>query len=129
SALRFFHRLVPGRVAPLWGAVGYGVLPVVAGAVAQRRPATVAGALVLPWVATSARGIWAIDDDRRWRSVWRTALGAAVLTAFVPVAWLLGLLIALGAIVVGANRDPEHWRQLRWWTAPLTVVGAVPFLL
>jgi hypothetical protein len=31
--------------------------------------------------------------------------------------------------VVGANRDPEHWRQLRWWTAPLTVVVAVPFLL
>jgi len=129
SALRFFHRLVPGRVAPLWGAVAYGLLPVMTGAVSQGRLGTVAGALVLPWVATSARGIWAIDDDRRWRSVWRTALGAAVLTAFVPVAWLLGLLIALGAIVVGANRDPEHWRELRWWTAPMTVVVAVPFLL
>ena len=129
SALRFFHRLVPGRVAPLWGAVAYGLLPVITGAVAQGRLGTVAGALVLPWVATSALGIWSTDDDRRWRSVWRTALGAAVLTAFVPVAWLLGLLVALGAILVGANRDPAHWRQVRWWAAPFAVVLAVPFLL
>ncbi len=129
SALRFFHRLVPGRVAPLWGAVAYGLLPVVTGAVGQGRLGTVVGALLLPWVATSAVGIWAVDDDRRWRSVWRTALGAALLTAFVPVAWLLGLLIALGAILVGALRDPGHWRRLRWWTAPFAVVVAVPFLL
>ena len=129
SALRFFRRLVPGRVAPLWGAVAYGLLPVMTGAVAQGRLGTVAGAIVLPWVATSALGLWATDDDRRWRSVWRTALGAGVLTAFVPVAWLLGLLVALGAIVVGTIRDPGHWRRLRWWTAPIVVVVAVPFLL
>ncbi len=56
SALRFFRRLVPGRVAPLWGAVVYGLLPVMTGAVAQGRLGTVAGAIVLPWVATSALG-------------------------------------------------------------------------
>ena len=63
SALRFFHRLVPGRVAPLWGAVAYGLLPVMTGAVAQGRLGTVAGALVLPWVATSALGD--LGDRRR----------------------------------------------------------------
>ena len=96
---------------------------------AQGRLGTVAGTILLPWVATSALGIWSHDDDRRWRSVWRTALGGALLTAFVPAAWLLGLLVALGAIVVGANRDPARWRTLNWWTAPLAVVVAIPLLL
>jgi GT2 family glycosyltransferase len=129
SALRFFRRVVPGRVAPFWGAVTYALLPVVSGAVGQGRLGTVAGALILPWVATSALGIRMANRDQRWRAVWRTALGLALLTAFVPTAWILALLLALVVVGNGLLRDRTHWRRKDHWAGPVAILVSVPVLL
>jgi GT2 family glycosyltransferase len=129
SALRFFRRVVHGRVAPVWGAVAYALLPVVSGAVGQGRLGTVAGALILPWVATSALGMRFANRDVRWRAVWRTALGLALLTAFVPSAWILALLLALVLVGNGLLRDRAHWRLKEYWLGPVAILVSVPVLL
>ncbi|MDQ6641500.1 MAG: glycosyltransferase family 2 protein, partial [Actinomycetota bacterium] len=129
SALRFFRRVVPGRVAPFWGAVAYALLPVCSGAVGQGRLGTVAGALILPWVATSALGMRLSNADLRWRAVWRTTLGLALLTAFVPSAWLLAVVLALVMVGNGLLRDHHRWRRPAYWAAPVALLASVPVLL
>ncbi|HET8561093.1 MAG TPA: glycosyltransferase family 2 protein [Marmoricola sp.] len=120
GALRFLRRIVAGRWAPLWGAVAYALLPVLGGAVGQGRLGTVAGAVILPWAATAALGLAADDPDRRWRAAWRTALGVGLLAAFVPVAWLLCLLLVVLAPFLGGRRVGA---------GQLGVVALVPLLL
>jgi hypothetical protein len=104
GALRFLRRLTSGDWTPVWGASAYGLLPVLSGAVSQGRLGTVAGAVVLPWVATAALGLGDADPDRRSRAAWRTGLGAAVLVAFVPPALLLLLALLPFAPALGAGR-------------------------
>ena len=120
GALRFLRRVVPGRWAPVWGALAYGLAPVLCGGVGQGRLGTVAGSVVLPWVAAAALGLGQPDRDRRWRAAWRTALGAALLAAFVPVAWLLTLLLVALAPLLGARKAGP---------ARLAVVAVVPLLV
>lgn len=120
GALRLLRRLVPSAWPPVWGALAYALVPVLCGGVGQGRLGTVVGGLLLPWVATAALGLVAEDPDRRWRAAWRTALGAALLAAFVPVAWLLTLLLVVLAPLLGAGRAG---------VARLAVIAAVPLLL
>jgi GT2 family glycosyltransferase len=97
---RLLVRLTSSRLVSGWGAVAYGVLPVVTGAVQEGRLGTVAGAVVLPWLAHSALFLRAGESaDRRARAAWRTALWLALLTAFVPVAWALAAAVAAVALV------------------------------
>jgi GT2 family glycosyltransferase len=123
GALRFLRRVTVGPWAALWGAAAYGLLPVVSGAVAQGRIGTVAGAAILPWLATAAVGLAATGPDasvRRWRAAWRTALVAGLLVSFVPPAGLVVLLLVLFAAVSGAARGRGR---------ELVVVVGVPVLL
>ena len=133
SALRSSAGWSPGRVAPLWGAVAYGLLPV-DDRCGRTGPPRHGGRRHRAALGRDQRA-GALGRDRRRpsppRSVWRTALVAAVLTAFVPVAWLLGLLVAVGGVVVG-----DHPRPRTRATAALVggavvapLVVAVPFLL
>ena len=124
GALRFLRRLTTGPWAPLWGAAAYALLPVLTGAVAQGRIGTVAGAAVLPWVATAALGLAASGADartRRWRAAWRTSLGAGLLVAFVPPAWLVIVLLALVGSALGL--------VARGRARELAIVVLVPLLL
>lgn len=123
GALRFARRLTSGTWAPLWGAAAYALLPVVSGAVAQGRLGTVAGAAVLPWLATAALGLAATGEDaavRRWRAAWRTTVAAGILVAFVPPAWLVLVLVVIFAAVAGAARGRGR---------ELAIVVVVPLLL
>ena len=96
GAFRFLVRLTDSRPMSLWGAVAYGVLPVVTGAVQEGRLGTVVGTIVLPWLAASALFLGpSSEPDRRQRAAWRTALWLSLLTAFVPVAWPMAVLITL----------------------------------
>ncbi|MGY2873990.1 GT2 family glycosyltransferase [Marmoricola sp. URHA0025 HA25] len=107
GALRFLRRVTGRPWAPLWGAAAYGLLPVVSGSVAQGRLGTVAGAVILPWLATAALGLGKVGADasvRRWRAAWRTALLAGLLVSFVPPAWLVMVVVVLFAGVSGATR-------------------------
>jgi GT2 family glycosyltransferase len=120
GALRLLRRVVAGSWPPVWGAVAYALVPVLAGGVGQGRLGTVAGAAVLPWVVAAALGLADPDPDRRWRAAWRTALAAGLLASFAPVACLLTVLLAVLAPLLGARRAG---------VARLTVVAVVPVLL
>ncbi|HEX6246446.1 MAG TPA: glycosyltransferase family 2 protein [Nocardioidaceae bacterium] len=139
GALRFFRTLVGRGWPALWGAVAYGVVPVVTGAVAQGRLGTVAAAVLLPWVAhaalfldpgrTTGRRTGAVGADRRWRAAWRTALLLALLTAFAPAAWPAAVLLGLVAVLVGAVRDRRAWLAERAWAPVFVALVGVPVLL
>ncbi len=103
GAYRFLVRTTASLPISLWGAAAYGVLPAVSGAVQQGRLGTVAGAVVLPWLAHAALFLSSAHDrDRRTRAAWRCALWLALLTAFVPVAWAVTLVVAVVAGAVSA---------------------------
>jgi GT2 family glycosyltransferase len=105
GAYRFLRTLTSSRPMSLWGAVAYGVLPVVTGAVQEGRLGTVAATLVLPWAAGAALRLGpGTDPDRRQRAAWRTALWLALLTAFAPLAWPMAAVLAVIA-AVGAMRS------------------------
>ena len=75
AAFRFFRAIGGARLPALWGAVAYGLLPVLGGAVNEGRLGTVVAALLLPWLAHSALFLTPQHStDRRWRAAWRTAL-------------------------------------------------------
>jgi hypothetical protein len=103
GAYRFLLRLTDSRPMSLWGAVAYGVLPVVTGAVQEGRLGTVVGTVVLPWLAAAALFLGpGHPPDRRHRAAWRSALWLAVLTAFVPLAWPMAVILTVlaGVLVV-----------------------------
>jgi GT2 family glycosyltransferase len=123
GALRFLRRVTDRPWAPLWGAAAYGVLPVLSGSVAQGRIGTVAGAAILPWLATAALGLAATGAEarvRRWRAAWRTSLVAGLLVSFVPPAWLVLVILVVFALVVGVGRGRGR---------ELAIVVLVPLLL
>lgn len=120
GALRFLRRLTRGGWAPVWGAATYALLPALSGSVSQGRLGTLAGIVVLPWLATAALGLADPDPDRRARAVWRTALLAGLLVAFVPVAFLIVVVLIAAAPGLGA-------RQLR--PAQLAVIALAPLVL
>ncbi len=129
SALWFLRRLVGSRAAAYWGAAGYGLLPVATGAVHDGRLGTVAGAIVLPWVATSALNLMVDDADRRWRAAWRTGLGGALLTAFVPVVWPVSIALILILAVSALTDRGSVLRQRDRWGPLAAAVLSVPVLL
>ncbi len=110
SAHRFTRRVMPGRWAPLWAAVTYSLVPVLSGSVQQGRIGTVAATILLPFVATSALGLTSPASDRRARAIWRTALWAGVLVAFVSPAFFL-ILLLLPATPYLTGR-PADWSRL-----------------
>lgn len=120
GAYRFLILVTGARLPALWGAVAYGLLPVLSGAVNQGRLGTVAALLILPWLATSALFLGSSHAaERRWRAGWRTGLWLALLSAFVPVAWLISLAVALAAVITRvAAKGPVA-----------TTVAVVPVLL
>ncbi len=130
GAYRFLLRVSAARLPALWGGVAYGLVPVLSGAVNQGRLGTVAAALVLPWLAHSALFLAPLhSSDRRWRAAWRTALWLALLTAFAPIAWPLGVLVALAAVVAGLAADRAGWRSPAVWGPVVVAVAVVPVLL
>ena len=123
GAYRFLVRTTSSRPMSLWGAVAYGVLPVVMGAVQQGRLGTVAGALVLPWLAHSALFLSSTQSaDRRARAAWRTSLWLALLVAFVPVAWLIAVLVALVMVVARLRRRSSPALALGSLVPPLAAI-------
>jgi GT2 family glycosyltransferase len=122
------HRLVVSRPVAVWAAVAYGLLPVLTGAVAQGRLGTVAAGILTPLLARCALALpHAATAPHRWRAAAGTGLLLAVLTAFVPVA--LPVAVVLGAAYwVGRGGDRALLGGLA--AALLTaVVLLVPWLL
>jgi len=113
SAYLVSRPLVESRLVRAWAAAGYAFLPAVTGAVAQGRLGTAVFAILLPLLARSAAvavglGISSESAARGvrpgWRSAWVATLLLTVATAFVPVVWVLGLVLAAAALGAAAVR-------------------------
>lgn len=110
GAIAFAHRLLKSKWVRLFLAGSYALLPVVSGAVAQGRLGTVVALILLPWPALSALRLAAPEREVRIRASWRTALGAALVVMFVPVAWVfLILLLAVSPWLTGHRLRPRVW--------------------
>ena len=113
GAYRTMRRLTPSPAAALWASLSYALLPVLTGAVQEGRLGTVVGVIVLPWLVHSALFLApGHSADRRWRAAWRTSLWLALLVAFVPVAILLALpvaVLAFGAIRRRSGTESASW--------------------
>lgn len=127
---RLLIALTRSRAVSLWGAVSYGLLTVLTGAVQEGRLGTVAAAVVLPFLARSALLLGTLTADRRWRAAWRCALLLALLVSFVPLAWVIAAATALVAIAVFLTRGPRRRWRVSWWAPPLVgLVGSLVLLL
>ena len=130
GAFRFLRTLTRSAWSPMWGGAAYGLFPILSGAVNQGRLGTVAASVILPWVAHAALFLGpGHDADRRWRAAWRTGLLLAVLAAFVPLAWVLAVVLALMFLVSGLLGDRPAWSQPTAWGPVAVAVGVVPILL
>lgn len=131
--LRVVGRLVSPQGAPrwvvLWGATTYALVPVVSGAWGDGRLGFVAAAALLPWLAHAALGFADPEADRRWRAAWRTGLLLALVSAFVPVAWVLAAVVGLVVVVIAGLVVRSAVRDRSVWGPPATAVGIVPVLL
>ncbi|MEZ0093478.1 glycosyltransferase [Streptacidiphilus sp. EB129] len=113
SAYLVSRPLIGSRLVRAWASAGYALLPAATGAIAQGRLGTAVLAMLLPPLARAAAVAVGLGIRREtaarggrpgWRSAWVAALLLTVATAFVPLAWVLGLLLAAGALVAAHLR-------------------------
>ncbi len=105
GAYRSSRRLTPSRTAASWGAL---VLRAAPGAHRRRARGSSRHRGGHDRAALAGRtppSTWrpGTAADRRWRAAWRTSLWLALLTAFVPLAWVIALPLAVLALA-GSGR-------------------------
>ncbi|MEY9967443.1 GT2 family glycosyltransferase [Streptacidiphilus sp. MAP12-16] len=107
SAYLVSRPLIESRLVRAWASAGYALLPAATGALAQGRLGTAVLAILLPPLARAAAVAVGLGIRREtaarggrpgWRSAWVAALLLTLTTAFVPLTWVLGLLLAVGSL-------------------------------
>ncbi len=95
--------LPASRGLRVWGAAAYALVPVLSGAVAAGRLGTAVAVTLLPALALAfVRAVGTPGRAGTMRAAWVTALTLTVMTAFVPLTWVLALGVA--AAVAGTAR-------------------------
>ena len=120
SAFLASRRVTSYVPAQVIGALAYALLPVGMGAVAAGRLGTAALLVLLPPVAVLAGRVFTAPRRQARRAAWAAGLLIAVVTAFVPLFWLI-------AAVVMAVGVALRYRRSRALDA--LIVLAVPLLL
>ena len=99
TAYLLVRRLVDGAWLRSWAAVSYALLPATTGAVAAGRLGTAVAIVVTPLVVLAAmRTLGTPREPGPFRAAWSTGLLLAVTAAFVPLAWLVALVLSLVAV-------------------------------
>ena len=116
------RRLVRSTAARVLVAASYALLPVAIGSVAAGRLGTAVAFVLLPLIAISAGRMLTGTPKKARRAAWAVGLLVAVAAAFAPLAWILGVVFALG--VLAARRwllaaDPVN----------AAIVAVVPFFV
>ncbi|MFC1416930.1 glycosyltransferase [Streptacidiphilus cavernicola] len=141
SAYLVSRPLIESRLVRAWASAGYALLPAATGALAQGRIGTAVLAVLLPPLARAAAVAVGLGIRREtaakgvrpgWRSAWVAALLLTLSTAFVPLAWMLGLLLALGALLAAFLRGGAFGsgaEALRSLGARCLVIVGTPLLI
>ncbi|WP_084704311.1 glycosyltransferase family 2 protein [Phaeacidiphilus oryzae] len=142
SAYLVTRPLIDSRLVRAWAATGYAFLPAATGAVAQGRLGTAVLAVLLPPLGRAAavavglgiRNETAARGGRPgWRSAWVAALLLSLATAFVPLAWFLGLVFAAAvlahAVVRGGAFGSGGQALTRLGPRCLAIVGSPVLVL
>jgi GT2 family glycosyltransferase len=107
------RRVTSVLAARIWIAATYALLPVAMGAVAAGRIGTVVAFVLLPLVAVMTGRMLTAAPRAARRAAWAAGLLVAIAAAFVPLAWLIAAVAAIGA-------------ALAWhWLGPRTAVNAL----
>jgi GT2 family glycosyltransferase len=116
------RRLVTSTAARLLLAASYALLPVATGSIAAGRLGTAVAFILLPVIALSAGRMLTAAPRQARRAAWAVGLLVGVAAAFAPLAWVLGVIFAVGALAAR-----------RWLVSvnPLNaaIVAAVPFFV
>ncbi|MDI2132609.1 glycosyltransferase [Yinghuangia seranimata] len=93
------RRLVPNTLVRAWGAAVYALLPVATGAIASGRIGTAVVLVLAPVIARGAVQVAGLGTlAASWRAAWGTALVLAIATAFVPLTWVVAVVLGLCAL-------------------------------
>ncbi len=108
SAYAALRRLTASTPLRVWGAVTYALLPPLVAAVAAGRLGTVVVAWLLPLLVLVLLRAWGPDGGAKaWRAAWSAGLVLALMTAFVPMVWLVGVVALVVAAVVRRSVLPR----------------------
>lgn len=89
------RRLVRGRVLRVWVAGTYALLPALTGAIAAGRLGTAVATVLTPLLALAVmRTLGTPGRSGPGRAAWSAGLLLAVIAAFVPLAWIIALVLA-----------------------------------
>ncbi len=96
-------RLVTSRSLRVWGALVYALLPATTGAIAAGRLGTCVAIVATPMLALAVGRTFGGGPQRLgpFRASWTAGLLLAVVAAFVPLAWLVGVVLVIGAVIAG----------------------------
>jgi hypothetical protein len=115
------RRLVTSTAARLLLAASYALLPVATGCVAAGRLGTAVAFILLPLIAVNAGRMLTAAPRQARRAAWAVGLLVAFAAAFAPLAWVLGVLFAVGALAA------RRW-LLSVNLVNAAIVAVVPFL-
>jgi GT2 family glycosyltransferase len=91
------RRLTPVLAARIWISASYALLPVATGAVAAGRIGTAVAFVLLPLIGAAFGAMLADPPRAARRAAWAAGLLIAIVAAFVPLAWPVAVVAALGA--------------------------------
>ncbi|WP_055591178.1 glycosyltransferase family 2 protein [Streptacidiphilus griseoplanus] len=117
SAYLVSRPLIDSRAVRAWASATYAFLPAATGALAQGRIGTALLAVLLPPLARAAAVAAGLGIRREtaarggrpgWRSAWTAALLLTAVTAFVPVVWVLALVLCAAALIAAVLRGGAY---------------------
>jgi GT2 family glycosyltransferase len=112
------RRVTSSTPVRVWAAASYALLPVAMGAIAAGRLGSAVAFVLVPAIALLAGRMLTQPPRRARRAAWATGLTVAVAAAFVPLVWLVVVVLAVGL----AAARPAMWRNL-------SIVAIVPPVL
>jgi GT2 family glycosyltransferase len=116
------RRITTSTPVRVWLAASYALLPVATGAVAAGRFGTAVVFMLLPVIACTAGRMLTEPPRRPRRAAWATGLLIAIAAAFVPLVWVVAVIVAALAGLAFAQRR-------RAMAADLAIVALVPPVL
>ena len=102
--------MISSKAIRVWGALTYALVPAVAGALAQGRIGTLVVAVVLPFAVRSVYRTTQLGAT--YRRAAGTALLLAVVLAFAPTVWLIGVIALIAFLGVSRNTLRANYRQI-----------------